>query len=69
MFSNNKKIITTNKDIINYDFYNSKNIYIIERENININKDFINEESQKIDNNIIENYNLKNWIKKIFNNY
>lgn len=69
MVANNKKIITTNKDIINYDFYNSKNIYIIERENININKDFINEESQKIDNNIIENYNLKNWIKKIFNNY
>jgi hypothetical protein len=68
MVANNKKIITTNKDILNYDFYNSSNIDIIERDQIKISKEFIDKEYQAIDDAIIENYNLKNWIKKIFNN-
>ena len=35
-----KKLITTNVDIVNYDFYNPKNILLIERENINFDKSF-----------------------------
>ena len=31
-----KKLITTNKDIVNYDFYNSNNIMVVDRANFQI---------------------------------
>ena len=34
------KIVTTNKDIVNYDFYNPQNIFIVEDENTLIPEDF-----------------------------
>ena len=43
MIGMNKKIITTNKDIINYDFYNPNNILVIDRKKIKINLDFFQE--------------------------
>jgi len=57
-----KKLITTNKDIINYDFYNENNILVFDGE---INKDspfFVNE-YEDIDAYIYEKYSLKNWLK------
>lgn len=37
-----KKLITTNQDIKNYDFYHKDNILVIDRNNISIEKSFIN---------------------------
>ena len=38
----NKKLITTNPDIINYDFYNPNNIHVIDEENIRFDAEFFN---------------------------
>lgn len=61
-----KKIITTNKNILNYDLYNSDNVYIIDRNNIEIDKEFLNKPYRKIDNEIIKKYTVEGWIKDVF---
>lgn len=61
-----KKLITTNKNIINYDFYNPNNILIIDRNNINIDFNFFENEYQKLPNNLYEKYSLNSWLKNIF---
>lgn len=60
------KIITTNEDIINYDFYNSDNIEIIPRENIIIQKNFFDKPLSIISKKILKRYSLDCWIKDIF---
>lgn len=61
------KLITTNKDIKNYDFYSPNNIFIIE--NINeVNKiplDFFIKQYEKIDDKILEKYSFKGFVKEI----
>ncbi len=36
-----KKLITTNKSVREYDFYNEDNILVVERNNIKLNKSFL----------------------------
>ncbi len=60
-----KKLITTNKDIVNYDFYNPNNILLIDPDNIEIPDDFLNSEYQEVPERILNKYNIKNWVKKI----
>ena len=60
-----KKLITTNKDIINYDFYNKNNILVIDRENPYVDIDFINSPYEELDEQIYKEYSLKNWIIKV----
>ena len=60
----NKKLITTNQDISNYIFYSPANIYIIggkERRSV---KEFLNTPSERISDEIIQNYNITYWIKQ-----
>lgn len=64
ILSQNTKLITNNPNILNEPFYNSNNIKVIDLdEKLNISNDFINSKFQKID---FSNYNLTNWIQKIF---
>lgn len=63
-----KKLITTNKNIKNYDFYNPNNIFIIERDNIKINMNFFENEYQSLSTEIYEKYSLNSWLKTIFFN-
>lgn len=60
-----KKLITTNADIINYDFYRKENICIIDRENPTIPIDFFSTEYSRIPETIIEKYTLKQWVEDI----
>ncbi|SFD32432.1 hypothetical protein [Algibacter pectinivorans] len=62
----NKKLITTNKDIINYNFYNSNNILVINSENIDIPSSFFNIPYTEIDKDILFPYTLEGWIQKVF---
>lgn len=62
-----KKIITTNKSIKDFDFYNPNNILIVDKENITIPIDFLTSKYTKIPENILKNYTLENWIKTIIN--
>lgn len=61
-----KKIITTNKDIVNYDFYSPENVFIIDTENPLIDEKFFSQPNLEIDKAIIEKYSLKNWVNTIF---
>lgn len=61
-----KKIITTNRDVKNYDFYNPNNIYVIEDlDNIAIPNTFLTTEYQDVPDEIYNKYTLKTWLSTI----
>ena len=62
-----KKIITTNKNITSYDFYCSQNILVIDREHVKIPIDFFKKPFKEIEDEIIQNYSLSSWTKKVLN--
>ena len=62
----NKKIITNNKDIANYDFYNPQNILIIDEKNINIPSSFFSSKYEPIPEGIYKKYTLSSWVKTVF---
>lgn len=61
-----KKLITTNEDIVNYDFYNENNIYVIDRENPEIPMDFIKSEYQEIETDVYNKYSIGSWLIEVF---
>ena len=62
----NCKIITTNNNIINYDFYNKNNILVL-NENTDIDEliDFLNKTYVDIDSKIYYSYSISQWVNKI----
>ncbi|RRT86734.1 hypothetical protein [Empedobacter falsenii] len=61
----NKKIITDNKAVVKYDFYNPRNIYITDFVNFNGLIEFLEIPYQEIDDLVKQKYNFKNWIQQI----
>ncbi|WP_424004051.1 hypothetical protein [Maribacter sp. IgM3_T14_3] len=61
-----KKLITTNKDIVNYDFYNSNNILVIERDNPRITLEFLEGPYIEIPTEVYQKYSIDNWIHEVF---
>lgn len=59
-----RKLITNNTDIKNYDFYNHDNIFILGEDNINEIKEFINKPYRKIDQDIIDYYDFDQWLNR-----
>lgn len=68
MLGANKKILTTNKDIINYDFFIMDNIFVFDRNKIEINAEFFDKKYFKIEEGLYKKYSLSNWLKTIFEN-
>ncbi|MBI6548025.1 hypothetical protein [Xenorhabdus lircayensis] len=66
MLGAGKKIITTNKEICNYDFYNKNNIYILTEDNFSGINDFISSEYQPLPIELYEKYSLQSWLKIVF---
>lgn len=66
----NTKLITTNKDIIHYDFYHENNIMVVEKaediENIDI--DFFKVPYKKLSGDILYRYSFEGFIEEIFIN-
>ncbi|MFD2827467.1 hypothetical protein ACFSYG_13370 [Leeuwenhoekiella polynyae] len=62
----NKKLITTNPDIVTYDFYNPSNILVVDPQNPVILKEFINSSYDPVPEEIIKKYEINSWIKEIF---
>ena len=60
-----RKFITTNKDIVNYDFYNPNNIMVIDREQPQIDFNFFDLPYEELDDNLYNKYSLKNWILEV----
>ena len=61
-----KKIITTNADIINYDFYNPENVCVIDREHIQIPKNFFEKKYVPIEYKILKKYTAEGWVRDVF---
>lgn len=61
------KIITNNKSVKNYDFYNPENILITNFKDFTELEKFLKIPYKKIPLEIKEKYNFKNWIKQILN--
>jgi hypothetical protein len=66
MLGAKRKLLSTNKNIAIYDFFNDSNIYVLDRNNLEIDKDFFYIPYQPLDKNIYDKYSLHSWIKIIF---
>lgn len=60
-----RKFITTNKDIVNYDFYNPNNILVIDRENPVVDMSFFEKPYETLDEELYRKYSLENWILEV----
>ncbi|MNR06809.1 hypothetical protein D3C85_1229020 [compost metagenome] len=60
-----KKIITTNSDIVNYDFYDSQNILVIDRENPHFDTAFFKAEFNPTPEQILHKYSINEWLKRM----
>jgi hypothetical protein len=60
-----RKIITTNEDIINYDFYDPQNVMILKRDNPQFHKNFFLTEFNKTPPDILEKYSISEWVKRM----
>ena len=60
----NKKLITNNLEIINEDFYNKNNIFVIGKDSIEGIRDFLERPYIEISASIKDRYDFKNWIKE-----
>lgn len=67
MIGMNKKIITTNRDIVNYDFFDPANIHVIDRKSPTIPSVFFNSNYRKIDETIYNYYDINQWITEVVN--
>ena len=61
-----KKLITTNGAIRNYDFYDRNNIFVWENENTIPPKDFFIAPYSALPGEIEKKYSLENWVSKVF---
>lgn len=61
-----KKLITTNADVVNYDFYHPQNILVIDPENIHIPENFVTSPYVEIDDAILAPYRIENWVNRVF---
>ncbi len=63
-----KKLITTNRIIKDYDFYNEKNILLIDQEKNKENLiDFINSDYEPLNKDIYDKHSFSSWFNTIFN--
>lgn len=60
-----KKLITTNPEIVNYDFYNPNNIFIWTDETETIPESFLNMPYEELPEEIYKKYSQESWVKKI----
>lgn len=60
------KIITSNKNILKYDFYNSENIFIVDRNNPVIEKEWLEHPYYEYDFSLLGKYNINYWILEVF---
>lgn len=61
-----KKLITTNKEIVKYDFYHPNNIFVLDN-NFDELAEFLAKPYYQIDPKIKEKYSFGNWIKYVLN--
>lgn len=61
-----RKLLSTNEDIVNYDFFHPNNIQVIDRKNITIDLSFLDKPMAPISDEIYNKYSIDGWISDIF---
>lgn len=61
-----KKIITDNPEIKNYDFYDPRNILVIEKDFSNLTPEFFKTPYAKLPAEVYEKYTLGHWVEHLF---
>lgn len=61
-----KKLITTNHDIVNYDFYNQNNVLLIDEETTILEEDFFKSPYVDISDEIYLKYSIQKWVEDVF---
>lgn len=59
-----KKIITNNKTVMEYDFYDSQNIFIINHDDMSRLGEFISTPYKEISKEIVDQYSFSSWLSK-----
>ena len=60
-----RKLITTNNDIVNYDFYDANNILVIERQNPNLTESFLTIPYKPLNVEIYNRYSISSWVNEV----
>jgi hypothetical protein len=66
MLGASKKLVTTNTNIVEYDFFNPQNIAVINRDTPKIDASFFKTDFAEVDDNIRERYSIRGWLLEIF---
>jgi hypothetical protein len=61
-----KKMITTNSEVKKYPFYNQNNIFVIDRNNIELQKDFFLKKYENVSDEVYEKSSIEGWLKCLF---
>jgi hypothetical protein len=61
-----KKMITTNKEIKKYPFYDANNIFVIDRNDIKLELDFFQKKYKEINPELYEKASIEGWLKCVF---
>jgi len=61
-----RKLITTNIDVVNYDLYNSSNVLVVDRENPVIPEEFLCGGSEPFNPVLRQEYSVATWVGRIF---
>jgi hypothetical protein len=64
----NKKLITNNRSVMEYDFYNPNNILVIDFDNLVLPKSFFETPFQPIEESIKQQYHLRSFVKTVVGN-
>jgi len=66
MLGSGRKLVTTNLEVLDYDFYNESNICVVDRRNPVVPKEFLNSAYELIDKKVVANYSLSSWLDNVF---
>lgn len=66
MLGSANKLVTTNADILNYDFYNESNICVVDRANPEVPLEFFASKYKSVDPKIVDKYSLSSWVEGVF---
>ncbi|AMD84556.1 hypothetical protein SAMN05444369_10653 [Capnocytophaga haemolytica] len=60
-----KKIITNNTTVVNYDFYNPNNIFILHKDPLERLGDFLHSDYQEVPEEIVQYYAFSSWLYRL----
>lgn len=60
-----KKLVTTDSTIVNESFYNSRNIFVLGIDSIELLTEFLNTPYLDVENEVLEYYDFCNWLKRL----